>query len=437
MKLPLPLAEVLPLRSGLIGRAVVVGGSLLLGQWVLADVMHLPGGGLGLLAAGAGVWLISRGSSTPQFKTPQSEQEWIDRCRQVLDQFDHFEHGPSLNSEERHASLQRVISRDGPQRLGVVCVQGTSMPEVAQLERAMAGNEPVILSMAHPLAVSDGQRCWPEGLRDQDVLLHVLKAPLMAADLLWLQQLPDDQPAWLLVDGLMGDEEAFVSQLPERWKEHLLIRKEGVDLRRCVQPLRLACRSAASNRSATRRRMLADLHRRWQSDLESLRRRRFQSLQQRTQWIVAASVMASPVASVDLLAVAVANGLMIRDMAQIWGCQLSADVMKESVGVLARAALAQGVVEWSSQMLFSLAKLDGGAWLAAGAMQALSAAYLTRVVGRAMADWLALNAGVAQPDLDLLKREAPLLVARAAQDERLDWSGFMQQSRQWLLHPTS
>ena len=154
MKLPLPLAEVLPLRSGLIGRAVVVGGSLLLGQWVLADVMHLPGGGLGLLAAGAGVWLISRGSSTPQFKTPQSEQEWIDRCRQVLDQFDHFEHGPSLNSEERHASLQRVISRDGPQRLGVVCVQGTSMPEVAQLERAMAGNEPVILSMAHPLAVS-------------------------------------------------------------------------------------------------------------------------------------------------------------------------------------------------------------------------------------------------------------------------------------------
>ena len=169
----------------------------------------------------------------------------------------------------------------------------------------------------------------------------------------------------------------------------------------------------------------------------SLRRRRFQSLQQRTQWIVAASVMASPVASVDLLAVAVANGLMIRDMAQIWGCQLSADVMKESAGVLARAALAQGVVEWSSQMLFSLAKLDGGAWLAAGAMQALSAAYLTRVVGRAMADWLALNAGVAEPDLDLLKREAPLLVARAAQDERLDWSGFMQQSRQWLLHPAS
>ena len=88
-------------------------------------------------------------------------------------------------------------------------------------------------------------------------------------------------------------------------------------------------------------------------------------------------------------------------------------------------------------MLLGLAKLDSGSWLVAGAMQALSAAYLTRVVGRSMADWLALNAGVAEPDLAMLKQQAPLLVAKAAEEERLDWSGFLQQSRHWLLHATS
>jgi hypothetical protein len=68
-----------------------------------------------------------------------------------------------------------------------------------------------------------------------------------------------------------------------------------------------------------------------------------------------------------------------------------------------------------------------------GALQALSAAYLTRVVGRAMADYLALAAGVPEAELEgLLQRQAPLLVARAAEEERLDWGGFLQQGRQWL-----
>ena len=160
-------------------------------------------------------------------------------------------------------------------------------------------------------------------------------------------------------------------------------------------------------------------------------------LQCRTQWIVAAGVMASPVPSVDLLAMAVANGLMLKEMGDIWGTSLTGDALQAAAGQLARAALTQGVVEWSSQALLGLAKLDAGSWLAAGVMQALSAAYLTRVVGRAMADWLALNAGVSEPDLEALKQQAPLLIAKAAEEERVDWGNFLKQSRQWALDTTS
>ena len=49
-----------------------------------------------------------------------------------------------------------------------------------------------------------------------------------------------------------------------------------------------------------------------------------------------------------------------------------------------------------------------------------------------MADWMALNAGVAEPDLEELKRQAPLLVARAAEQERLDLRGFAEQAREWI-----
>jgi hypothetical protein len=69
--------------------------------------------------------------------------------------------------------------------------------------------------------------------------------------------------------------------------------------------------------------------------------------------------------------------------------------------------------------------------LVGGALQALSSAYFTRVVGRAMADVLALSAGVSEPDLARIRLEAPLLVARAAEQEKLDWAGFLGQGRQW------
>jgi hypothetical protein len=51
-----------------------------------------------------------------------------------------------------------------------------------------------------------------------------------------------------------------------------------------------------------------------------------------------------------------------------------------------------------------------------------------------MADMLALSAGVSEPDLAEIKRQAPLLVAKAAAAEKLDWPAFLEQARQWLLN---
>ena len=424
--------------SSLLRPLALAGAGLLAGQWLISDVMHVPGGGLGLLAAGGVVIWLGRKPSQPRFAAPVSLDGWIARCQEVLDQFARFEQQPSADLARR-AELKRVLDRCGPVRMAMVALGGSQGPNEADLSSSLAGPAPVTLSLCHPLTTDDGSRSWPGGLLDQDLILFSLQAPLLASDLLWLQQVPEDQPAWLLLaaeaESASTDAVAAVrDDLPERWRERILVQESSMQLRTALAPLRRSLKQAAVE---TRPRLLADLHRRWQRDLESLRRERFLQIQQRTQWLVAGSVMASPIASLDLLAVAVANGLMIKEMGEIWGTSLQPDVLREAAAKLARVALAQGVVEWTGQTLLGLAKLDGGSWLIAGSMQALSAAYLTRVVGRSMADWLAINAGVDELDLVVLKQQAPLLVARAAEEERVNWNGFVQQSREWLLHATS
>ena len=445
MQLPVPTIPSLSLKDALVtprvlGPLALSAGVLVGGQWLLADVLHFPGGGLSVLAAGVGIWWLAKPPKRPSFREPVSLQGWVDRCEEVLHQFAELESALGLTAlrAPREIELRRIEQFDAPLSLGVVATQGTELPATDQLQSAMAGVNALDLCIAKPLPVTATAWRWPEDLQELDVLLHVLPLPLRAADLLWLEQLPSDRPVWLLLESSGCTEsadqlEALRCQLPERWHEHLLTWSgDAGQLRGVLHPVRQQLNQSERVRQLTRQRLLGHLHRQWQSELEALRRTQFRSLLQRSQWVVAGVVAASPVPSVDLMAVVVGNGLLVKEMAKIWACPWSGDVLQAVARQLAVAALAQGVVEWTGQALLGLAKLDGGSWLAAGAMQALSAAYLTRVVGASMADWMALNAGVAEPDLEELKRQAPLLVARAAEQERLDLQGFAQQARQWL-----
>ena len=427
------------MTSGLIRRALLSVGVIGTGQWLLSDVMHIPGGGLGVAAA-AGLWWLSRPVKQPSFREPASLKGWIQRCEEVLSQFEQLEAELGLQGlhTPREKELRRIEDFDAPLSLGVVATEGSGLPSTVHLQQALAGVSSLDLCLANPLPVTSRSWSWPDDLQELDVLMHVLSLPLRAADLLWLDQLPADRPVWLLLrssSDLTAEDhlEALCCQLPERWHQFLLPWSgEALELRGVLQPVRQQLMRSQRVRQGTRQRLLSSLHRRWQAELETLRRERFRLLLQRSQWIVAGVVMASPVPSVDLLAVAVGNGLMVKEMATIWGCSWSAEVLQVVARQLGSAALAQGVVELSGQALLGLAKLDGASWIAAGAMQGLSAAYLTRVVGVSMADWMALNAGVAEPDLEELKRQAPLLVARAAEQERLNLPGFAQQAREWI-----
>ncbi|MCP9884004.1 YcjF family protein [Synechococcus sp. ATX 2A4] len=424
------------------------------GGWLLLDSLHTPlSGGLTVVAA-AGAWWWwrrPRGPITPQL--PSSWAGWIERCEGLLPQFEQLESATTAATSAattaaseafqaaqqlRRDALEQLRGRQHRQALdlGLVGLRPLERDLEGPLVQGVRAPLPITLHWGHPLASHSPDWSWPAPFLRCDLLLHAVHPPLQAADLRWLEALPAGQPVWLLVAGegpqLLADLQA---QLPAHLRERLLPWSgEPEALAAALAPLAQELRQQGHTLlHRTEQRLLERLHGDWQGALERLRRERCKALVQRTQWLVAAGVFAAPLPSMDLLVLAVANGLMLQEMARLWDCPWGMEQLRAAATELARAALALGVVEWTGQALTSVMRLEGSAWLVGSSLQALSGAYLTRVVARAMTDVLALSSGVAEADLQAIRLQAPLLVARAAESERLDWPAFLQQGRQWVL----
>ena len=424
----------------LLSRTTLAIGTLFISHWLISDILHWPGGSLGFTIAGLGAWWLLRPTALAKFRKPASVQGWVTRCCEALEHYSALEQETGLDSadDSRRQAFAAVTNRSGPVTVALVGAHPELLPDTKAMSYALASHAPVTLCRAKSLPHFNGNQPWPDILRQQDILVYSLPVPLLAADLLWLARISQEQPAWLLLRCPIDSwnlelQETVAAQLPQRWRDYLLPWSGDVGtLRPALQPLRQQLEQPLQILALTQQRLLHDLHLNWQRDMEGLRRSRFRELQQRSQWIIAGAVLASPLPSTDLLAVVVGNGLMLREMAAIWRCSWRPELLQVTVSYLASAALMQGLAEWTGQMLLGSLKLDVGSWVAAGALQALSAAYFTRVVGRSMADWMALNSGIAVPDLEELRRQAPLLVARAAEEERLDWRNFLEQTKHWL-----
>ena len=428
-----PLLRAWPLTAGLGAGALILEGT----HGTLSSLVSLG-------AAATGLWLLSGRLRPGGRQLPTSVEGWLERCEAVLESFERLElEGDAGAQQRRHDQLEQLRQRQNQRQLSLALVGSAGWSEAHQsllLERC-ASSLPLRVLRSHPLPPSSEQWCWPEPFRHCDLLIYRLDLPLKASDLRWLEALPEGQRVALLVDRPVGGGlelllQQLNSQLPERlrgccwaWSPE---QPSGLD--QDLQPLAAQIAQLGPQHCvSTQQRCLQELHSSWQVELEALRRRAWQPLLQRTQWAVAAGVVVAPLPSLDLLVLAAANGLMLQEMAKLWDCPWSLEQLQAAALHLAKAALSLGVVEWSSQALASLVKLHGATWLVGGALQALSAAYLTRVVGRAMADYMALAAGVPESELQaLLQQQAPLLVAQAAAAEKLNWSSFLQQGQSWF-----
>lgn len=115
--------------------------------------------------------------------------------------------------------------------------------------------------------------------------------------------------------------------------------------------------------------------------LNQRRRERALPIVERYQWIAGTAAFANPVATLDLLATAAANAQMIVDLASIYQQRFSWEQAKTMAGALGKFVVQLGVVELSTQTAGAMLKTHALTYVAGGAVQGVSTAYLTHLVG--------------------------------------------------------
>ena len=181
---------------------------------------------------------------------------------------------------------------------------------------------------------------------------------------------------------------------------------------------------------------MRELHVDWQSEIEGIRRMQLKVIQRKNQILVATTVFLSPIPSIDVMAMTVLNSLMIKEIKSIWGCSWSPEILDKVSKEILKTAIAQGVIEWSGQTLIAITKLHGPNWLISGTFQAVSAAYLTRVVSSSLADFMAITKGVQEPDLEFIKQNSEIIVQKAFEKEKINWKSFIDDIRKPLMKLT-
>ena len=141
--------------------------------------------------------------------------------------------------------------------------------------------------------------------------------------------------------------------------------------------------------------------------------------------LIAAAVFASPIPSIDVLSMTIFNSLMIKEIKAIWNCNWSPEILEKVSKEIIKTAIAQGVIEWSGQALLNISKFHGPNYILTGSFQAISAAYLSRVVSRSLADFMAIEKGVTKPDLEFIKNNSEKIVENAFESEKINWKSLI------------
>lgn len=408
-------------------------------EWIISDLFNFSGGNLGFILLCLGGYFYFK-SDKPKFIEPRDLNGWVEICNEDIDFLDEFEEKNNLNNKTnlRKILLLEILENHEKQLITVIGDKGNLFYETLIMKYFKEGS--YLLNIIEDLPSISNEEELNGQIFQNDVVLYHLTPPLSAKSLLWLNKLPKDIRLWLMTSSPNStfekeQIEELKSEIPNQIKQKILdIDLKNILISNLPFAFRINSLTPKITIEATKKRLLRELHSRWQGEIEVIRRIRLKEVQRKNQVIVAASVFASPVPSIDVLSMTVLNALMINEIKSIWGCTWSPEILEKISKEILKTAITQGVIEWSGQTLLGLSKFHGPNWLVAGSFQAVSAAYLTRVVSRSLADFMAINKGVSETDLENYIFNSEKIVQNAFKSEKINWQLFISELKYLLVN---
>ena len=400
------------------------------GEWFASDLIHLTGGSIGFFILCFGGYFYLK-NDQPKFNEPKDLDGWVNLCNEDLQFYEEIEENNNLEKQnlKRQRSLDLILNRFAKEK--ICCIGKKNHDSTQSLFRDFFKEDKFDFDFIEKLPKYNSSEIVPDNVINTDAILYFLSLPLSANDFLWLEKLPKNMPIWLVAQSSNGFEsQNEIDELKDQIAGEFVNRIIRVDtnknqLTHIPFSLRKFFLSSSNNIVNTKKRLLKQLHTKWQSEIEGVRRTQLKVLQRKNQILVATTVFLSPIPSIDVLSMTVLNSLMIKEIKSIWGCNWSPEILDKVSKQIIKTAIAQGVIEWSGQTLIGLTKLHGPNWLLSGTYQAISAAYLTRVVSSSLADFMAITKGVSEPDLEFIKENSEKIVENAFENEKINWKSLI------------
>jgi len=365
------------------------------------------------------------------FNEPKNLKGWIELCEEDLKNFIDLEKENYAKEKKIYIENKFEETLQEIKKQRICLISDNYHNEYKLFLNKYIKKDKYLLNIFEGLSSNVSGKILPESFHKQEAILYHLNLPLSAKDLLWISKFPENFPIWLTIPLVNNDLnknefEEFKSQLPERYKNKVIKFDPSNDKNHQI-PISFLRFTFNHNKNIenTKIRLLREFHIELQGEIDIIRRIKLKEIQTKNQLIIASTVFASPVPSLDVLSMTILNSLMIKEIKNTWECKWSPEMLNKISKQIIKTALAQGVVEWSSQALLSLTKLHGPNWLIAGSIQAVSAAYLTRVVSRSLADFMSISKGVSEPSLEFINQNSEKIVKDAFESEKINWKSLI------------
>lgn len=406
-------------------KPILVGGiGISLGVWLWESfgqsIMHASEvGGAGAIALGAGLWWLQRRMPKPlQIESPldrQAVEAAISQGDAIAVRLETEAPQKDISPLKQQLSqLPQLLER---QKLRITVTGGNKVGKTT-LKQLLEGS-PVIREEA--LFAKTGETAGQEATLESDLVLFLATGDLTDSEWQILQQLKAAVGRLILVfnqqDRYIPEERAAILQQLRQRVSEIIPPEDVVAISACPDSIKVRqyqedgsvrewreqptpqtsslqerlTQIIAQERQqliwATTWREATAVQMQAKNILNQVRRDRALPIVEQYQWIAAAAAFANPVASLDLLATAAINTQLLVDLSDVYQQKFSLSQAQAASGTIGKLMVQLGLVELSTQAIGSMLKSNAFTYVAGGAVQGISAAYLTRLAGLSLVEY--------------------------------------------------